>query len=102
MAGAALRLSGNDGRFRGKLKMQTTNNVALVQEICSQTEVVRVKNMEDGRILALNEAVWLAEGPKAVLLDGQATLLVAPTTALDLQAQVVYWQACSKPQLKAY
>ena len=46
LAGTGLRLSGNDGRFRGKMKIECENEVASVREIIVQTHVDLVKSFE--------------------------------------------------------
>jgi hypothetical protein len=76
MAGAGLRFSGNDGRFRGKLKFKSADNTLTVREICSRTIVEQVKSIKDGRVLDWEERVLLGEGPKAVLMNGLAVMLV--------------------------
>lgn len=98
LAGAGLRLSGNDGRFRGKLKIKTENEIASVGEIQAQSMVDIVKSLEDGYILEEKELVQLGETVKPVLLGGKAVLLVNPAAA-DSAAP---WTTISKNQLKDY
>lgn len=99
LAGAGLRLSGNDGRFRGKFKIKADNDIITVKEIRNRTFTDIVRNIEDGRILDDNERVMLGDTVKPVLLDNKAVLLVFPfeNTALDTR-----WQTCSKLQIKGY
>lgn len=100
MAGAGLRFSGNDGRFRGKLKIKTADNLATVKEICTRTIVEQVKSIEDGGILDMGERVFWGEGPKAVLMNGLAVMLVE---SLPVHAQEqCKFQTCPKSQVKAY
>ncbi|MGI6487828.1 MAG: hypothetical protein GX964_09505 [Syntrophomonadaceae bacterium] len=99
LAGAGLRLSGNDGRFRGKIKIKADNDIASVREIRSQAWVDTVKCLEEGHILDENDLVMLGETVKTVLLDGKAVLLVSPMMLGDDQVQ---WVTCSKNQLKDY
>jgi hypothetical protein len=98
MAGAGLRFSGNDGRFRGKLKFKSADNTLTVREICSRTIVEQVKSIKDGRVLDWEERVLLGEGPKAVLMNGLAVMLVESCTG----DESCWWQTCSKSQVKAY
>ncbi len=100
MAGAGLRMTGNDGRFRGKFKIRVAGEVASVAEIKHQTGVEVVKSLDGLVLLSNNDRVRLGETVKAVLLDGKSTLLVFPT-GVDNPDQV-QWQTCSKNQLKVY
>ena len=100
MAGAGLRFSGNDGRFRGKLKFKTANNTITVKQVCTSTIVEQVKSIKDGRVLDLEERVFLGEGPKAVLMNGLAVMLVESCSAEAKEP--CQWQTCSKSRVKAY
>lgn len=100
LAGTGLRLSGNDGRFRGKMKMDTKDGVVSVQEILTQTHVDLVRSLEDGYTLPEDEYVVLGDTVKSVLIGGKSVLLVNP---LETQApRGAKWQTCSKNQIKAY
>ena len=46
-----------------------------------------------------SETVQLGDKIKAVLLDGQSTLLVSPNTA---NADRAPWQTCTKQELRPY
>ncbi|MEI6125745.1 MAG: hypothetical protein WCQ99_04240 [Pseudomonadota bacterium] len=96
LAGTGLRMTGNDGRFRGKFKIEADSDVVAVAEIKRQTGIHLVKSL-DGRVLLDSEKVRLGEKVKAVLLEGKATLLVLPGP----EAQGL-WQACTQQHLKAY
>ncbi|CFX39782.1 Uncharacterized [Syntrophomonas zehnderi OL-4] len=102
LAGAGLRLSGNDGRFRGKLKIKPENEVASVSEILTKSQtsirVDLVKSLETGHILKKKEMVRLGETVKPVLLGGKSVLLVTPAV-VDQEAA---WITLSKTQLKEY
>lgn len=99
LAGAALRLSGNDGRFKGKLKIKSETGIVSVRNILSQTNVDVVKSVE-GTVLGADDLVQLGDTVKAVLLDGRCVLPVTSTEAAE--AEGVRWQTCSKQQLKNY
>ncbi|HCF51168.1 MAG TPA: hypothetical protein DER60_12855 [Syntrophomonas sp.] len=79
LAGAGLRFTGNDGQFRGKLKLGNEEYyIATVKEIIEKTYVEQVKNMDFGN-LDNNEYVRMGEKVKVVLLDHRYTLMVFPT-----------------------
>lgn len=95
LAGAGLRLSGNDGRLKGHLRIEAANGSATVGEICSHPDVDEVRIL-GGSPLAGGETVKLGDRVKTVLLDGKSVLLVVPGSDGDA------WQTCSKQQLKNY
>jgi hypothetical protein len=76
LAGAGLRLTGNDGRFKGKLRIPSNNGTATVKDICNYG-IDLVKTLE-GAVLDENEAVHVGEWVKRVLLDEKAVLIVVP------------------------
>lgn len=99
LAGTGLRLTGNDGRLRGKLKVKTDTDIARVDEIKQQTGVAVVKSL-DGYVLDDAETVRLGEKIKAVLLEGKTTLLVyADAEGGQDQSE---WQTCTRQQLREY
>lgn len=99
LAGAGLRLSGNDGRLKGGLKFESVNRRIVVRDICSHTDVDEVRSLS-GHILPEEETVLLVgDKVKTVLLEGKSVLLVA----LDEGAADGFaWRTCSKQQLKNY
>ncbi|NJD63098.1 MAG: hypothetical protein FIA93_10340 [Deltaproteobacteria bacterium] len=98
LAGAGLRLSGNDGRVRGHLEISTDNGQATVDDICAHTCVYEVRSVR-GKTLSGHERVLLGEKVKAVLLGGKPVLLVVPS---EVRGDGSVWQSCSKQRLKDY
>jgi len=96
LAGAALRLTGNDGRFKGKLRIPSMNGSATVKEI--RAFGVDVVKTMGGEVLRESEAVQLGERMKMVLLDGKAVLLVVPTDNISGPN----WRTADKKTLKDY
>ncbi|MDD3364331.1 MAG: hypothetical protein PHZ03_05065 [Syntrophomonas sp.] len=100
LAGAGLRLSGNDGRFKGKLKIKAENNMIKAGDICSRVKVDMVKCLEEGIVLQDDDMVILGDHIKPVWLYGKSVLLVQ---AIDQGvASPACWQTCSKSQLKDF
>ncbi|MDD4626317.1 MAG: hypothetical protein PHP87_04430 [Syntrophomonas sp.] len=97
LAGVALRLTANDGRFRGKLKVKAREDLLSVREIKKQTPVTVVRSLDGTLILGDNTIIRIGEKLKAVLLEGQCTLLVFPTGMNDPA-----WQSCTTSQLRKY
>jgi len=100
LAGAGLRLSGNDGRLRGQLEIKTESGTISVRDIISQTCVDVVRVLDDGRILGDNETVRLGKTVKPVLMEGKYVLLVFPADAGDKKGAL--WQTCTKEQLRKF
>jgi hypothetical protein len=98
LAGTGLRLSGNDGRFRGRLKIGNTNDVVAVSKIKAQTNVDVVQSLE-GFMLEDHDSVRLGEKVKAVLMGGRTVMLVCPSGSGNGGPR---WQTCTKEQLKRY
>lgn len=96
LAGTGLRLSGNDGRFRGKLNIKA-NNVISVRELCGYDEIDLVQSV-DGKLVNEEDKVLLGEKIKTVFLENKAVLLVTPL----LNSENAAWQSCNKQELKNY
>ncbi|MEN6348245.1 MAG: hypothetical protein ABFD08_02455 [Syntrophomonas sp.] len=99
LAGAGLRFGGNDGRFRGKLKIKAENNMITAGGICSQAKIDMVKCLEDGILLQENEMVILGDAVKPVLLYGKSVL---PVYEINNTGAQNLWQTYSKRQLKDF
>lgn len=97
LAGAGLRITGNDGQFRGKLKVGSGEDyIATVGEIIAQTYVEQVKNM-DLETLDEVESVRMGEKVKVVLLDDKYTLMVFPT-----DIEYPKWQTSTTHMLRMF
>lgn len=99
LAGTGLRLSGNDGRFRGRLKIGNVDDVVTVGDIRAKTGVNIVQSLDEGFILSDHDLVRLGEKVKAVLMGGKTVLPVYPTSCGNGGAR---WQTCTKEQLKRF
>ena len=71
-----LRLSGNDGRFKGKLKTKAENDIIAAGDICSQGKVDMVKCLEEGTILQDDDMIVLGDHIKPIWMYGKAVLPV--------------------------
>lgn len=97
LAGIGLRWTGNDGRFKGMVKIRTENNIATVGQLLARTNIDLVKTL-GGKVLTEDERVGLGNKVKTVLLDHKCVLLVSP--AEDFED--VQWQTCSMKSLKSH
>ena len=98
LAGAGLRLSGNDGRLRGQLNFAVPGSVISVADLGNHDDVDAVRALDGGSV-PNRDMVRLGEKAKTVLLDGKAVLLVVP---VDGAADGARWQTCSRQQLKKH
>lgn len=99
LAGAGLRLSGNDGRFKGKMKTKATDDVITAGDICSQGKVDKVKCLEEGITLQDNVPIIMGDFVKTVLLYGKSVLPVYP---IYEEGNRVGWHTYTKKQLKDF
>lgn len=94
LAGAGLRMSGNDGRFQGRLQLKAAGEIMTVEEIKRSSDIDSVETM-DAYVLPETEEVVIGPVIKTVLLDHKRKLLV-------YRNQSDRWQNCSKQQLRQY
>ena len=75
LAGVGLRLTGNDGRIKGKIYFPIPGDVLIVRDILDYSDIDIVQGL-DGSILPENEAIRLGEKVKCVFLNSKKVLLV--------------------------
>jgi hypothetical protein len=97
LAGAGLKLTGNDGRFKGKFRIAAdAQGVAGVAHIRHQD--VDVVSTLDGKVLGDEERVLVGDTCKLVLRDGMAALMVRPSD----DGAAAPWTAVDRKALKAF
>lgn len=97
LAGAGLRLSGNDGEYKGNISIAAEGDVMDVLTICKTGEIDGVMSI-DGSVLNDNEKIKFGRIKKAVHINGKAILLVAPNE----DEETAGWITCNKKQLRAF
>lgn len=97
LAGAGLRLSGNDGRIRGGRALLPGTAPLSVKALLALPEVNAVQTRA-GETLPDDVVIELGDRLKTVLLNGRATLLVT----LDLLDGKMRWRCCNKPELRCH
>lgn len=97
LAGIGLRLTGNDGRFKGNHKLKSENKIVLVKEILENTTIELVRTQE-GLVLHETEEIVLGEKLKSVFLNHKSVLLVE-SVKINGSYQ---WQPCLGSTLKQY
>lgn len=94
LAGAGLKLTGNDGRFKGKFRLRAdAQGVAEVGQI-KHRDVDLVSTL-DGVILGDQERVVVGGECKLVLRDGVAVLMVRPSDGEDIVAAAAIALTCN-------
>lgn len=93
LAGVALRMTGNDGRFQGKMKLREAGEKVRAGDILSRPDIDEIRSL-DGYILKDEEMLILGEKIKTVLLDYKRILMV--------YAEEDGWHTCSNQQLKKF
>lgn len=99
LAGVGLRLSGNDGRFRGWYHLGRTGDAFLVSTLISYDFIDSVRD-ETGAYLADDTMVFLGgDELKTILKDGKQVLLVKRKANGSKPGQ---WITLTKPEVKIY
>ena len=75
LAGVGLRLTGSDGRIKGKLRPQTEGEVLPAERFCAKYGVEQIVT-ESGEPVSGTEQILFREPTKAVLLQHKVTLVV--------------------------
>jgi len=96
LAGAGLRLWGNDGRMKGSLKF--SGALLRVAEILAHPVVEAVRCIE-GETVNPDDLVQIGEKPKTVLLGGVSVLLLS---AAESNEDSCRWQTLHRKQLRGY
>ena len=96
LAGAGLRLWGNDGRLKGSLEFPY--RTLRVGELLQHPLVESVRCAAGGEVRE-GDLVAIGEKPKTVLLDGASVLLVS---ALENPESGAAWQTLHRKQLRGY
>lgn len=97
LAGIGLRLTGNDGRFKGRIMLQSESGIESVGYILSNTNIERIKII-NGSDLEADNLVIVDRPLKAVFLDGKSTLLVN----LKNETGNSLWEPCKKQVISTY
>lgn len=99
LAGIGLRMSGEDGRYKGKIKLNCAEKEVEAGYILSNTFIEAVRNIE-GTKLKDNEKILIDDRLKAVQFDGKPTLLVQ--LSADENTGEMHYKPCTKQQLKQF
>jgi len=96
LSGAGLRLSGNNGRFKGWLQVKETDRKITVEKLLSDYDIEEVKDI-CGKITHPSDIITLDERIKTVLLDGRSVLPVKKIKDTDS-----CWTNLSRDEIRKY
>ncbi len=98
LAGTGLRLSGNDGQFRGNLSFANPNDVYKASELYRYKEIDLIMSL-DKKILKDSEQILFGMKTKTVIKDGKSVLLVFEE---ETDEGGKLYRCCSKKQLRSF
>ncbi|HPS59489.1 MAG TPA: hypothetical protein PK514_15410 [Spirochaetota bacterium] len=94
LAGVGLRISGNNGRFKGWIKIDESQRNMQVDMLCSKFDINEVRSVDGARIPG-EGVVILQDKVKTVLIDGKSVLLVK-------EVNPGVWVNIEKEELRKY
>lgn len=98
LAGAGLRLWGNDGRMKGSLEIAGPGVLLRVADLLQHPNVEAVRCVQGG-VVGEDDLVEMCEKPKTVMRDGASVLLVS---AAKLDGGAVSWRTLPRKELRGY
>jgi len=101
LAGIGLRLSGNDGRFRGWGQFGKTGTLTTVKTLCLKMDIEAVFTV-DGTILGPDTKIMIgADKIKTMMVNNSQVVLAAPVTSRE-QPRELTWRTLNKKEIKQY
>ena len=97
LAGTGLRLSGNDGRFRGCHFIAESIIKYQVSDLCRKMEIDRVCT-ENGRVLSDEDWIFLEGKIKTIFKNNQSVLLVKKYQ----EGNQAFWKNLTHSEIKHY
>lgn len=94
LAGCGLRISGSDGKVKGKLKSDIPDEVVSVKDFCARFNINNVFDTK-WRMLGNEEKFIFADETKAFVHDGKTSIMVKPIENNDAE-----YISLSKDELK--
>lgn len=98
LAGAGLRLGGNDGRLKGSIRLPASCNMVSVQTLLTLPEVDKVQCLAGKEVRDEDLVYFIDDKAKTVMLGGESVMLVTAAEAGSGAA----WQTLHRKELKRY
>jgi hypothetical protein len=99
LAGAALRLGGNDGRLKGTVRIPAGRHLMTVAELLELPEVEQVASLKSDAVAGDDLVHILDDKVKTVMRDGLSVLLLAPA---EPDGTGALWQTLHRKELRRY
>lgn len=99
LAAIGLRRGGKDGRVAWRPGIRETTGIITAGELVATTGIDAVRRLDDGTTVAATDRIDVRPWPRAVLIDGQAVLLVQKAGSYHDHFD---WQLAAKSILQAY
>ena len=101
IAGCGLRLSGNDGKIKGKIKVENPGEIVTAKELKKRYNAEAVRAVTNQIEIEDTCMIQIGDEIKAVYSHNQMTLPVCvnedPETCTEVE-----WKTCTKKQLKGF
>lgn len=101
IAGCGLRLSGNDGKIKGKIKVENPGEIMTAKEIKERYGVEALRTVPERMTVEDHQNILIGEELKAVYIDYQKTMPVCLNDYPDTMTKAK-WKTCHKNQLKGF
>jgi hypothetical protein len=101
LAGIGLRLSGNDGRFRGWNHFGAMGTVSTVQTLCSEGYVDGVQTVDGVDLDSATRILMGADKVKTMLSFNRRVVLVDRIASAEGDGSV-HWRTLTKPEIREY
>ncbi len=90
-------MNGNDGRYKGQIRISKNQDNMLVKDLIVNDRIDSIQD-KNGYTLSENEEVFVTERVKTVRLNGQSVLLVEK----ENHKMGTVWKNITKDKLKEY
>ena len=101
LAGIGLRLSGNDGRFRGWGRFGPAGSVTTVQTLCSERYIDGVQTVDGGTLGPDTRIVLGADRVKTMLSHNRRVVLATRNASAD-GTDTPAWRTLTRQEIKRY
>lgn len=101
IAGCGLRLSGNDGKIKGKIKVADPGEIISAKELKKRYNAEAVRTVPEGIEVEDDEMILIGDELKVVYSHYQLTMPVCVNEDPETSGSVE-WKTCSKKQLKGF
>jgi hypothetical protein len=101
IAGCGLRLSGNDGKIKGKIKVENPGEIITAKELKKRYNAATVRTVPDQIQIEDTCRILIGDEIKTVYCDYQMSMPVCVNEDPKTSAEAK-WRTCTKKQLKGF